>query len=282
LRVMLTIAGFDPSSGAGVTADLAVFRAEGFFGTACVTALTVQSTVGVERVEAVQPALVADMLRCVEEDLPADGIKIGMLASAENVEAVTAFLRVRREAGRAGDGRPGASTPEAEKRCPVVLDPVLGSSSGRPLLSMAGVRALERLLPEVSWVTPNLSELAVLTGLPVGTRSEREAGAAQLQARHPGLGVIVTGGHLTGGNKVADLVLAPGARPAWLEGDRVESRATHGTGCVYSSMLACGLTRGLSGPEAAGVAQRWVASAIRSAVPLGSGYGPMNLSGTAG
>ncbi len=264
VTILLTIAGFDPSSGAGVTADLAVFRAYGCFGTSCVTALTVQSTVGVVRVEPVAVATVAETLACLEDDLPAEGIKIGMLASAENVGAVAGFLRGRRERGRGG---------------PVVLDPVLRSSSGRDLLSAAGVDGMRReFLPLVDWVTPNVAELAVLAGVEVRTRGEMEAGARRLQGKFSRVGVVVTGGHLEGAG-VPDLVLAPGAAPVWLEGERVVSRATHGTGCAFSSALTCGLVAGLPAVEAARGAKEFVTRAIRTAVTLGRGRGPMNLSG---
>jgi hydroxymethylpyrimidine/phosphomethylpyrimidine kinase len=260
LKTMLTIAGFDPSSGAGVTADLAVFAAEGCFGTACVTALTVQSTMGVRGVEAVEARVVAETLACLWEDLPADGVKIGMLATAGNVEAVAEFLgRVR------GTG------------APVVLDPVLRSSSGRELLSREGIDTLKmRLLPLVDWVTPNLAELGELAGLPVGTADEMEEGAAALRRLFPGLGVVVTGGHLAG-NSADDLVVSPDGTKMWLRGERIASRATHGTGCAFSSSLACGLSRGLDGVEAARSAKGYVAEAIRQSEPMGRGSGPMNL-----
>jgi hydroxymethylpyrimidine/phosphomethylpyrimidine kinase len=259
--MMLTIAGFDPSSGAGVTADLAVFAAEGCFGTACVTALTVQSTVGVRAVEAVEARVVAETLACLWEDLPADGVKIGMLATAGNVEAVAEFLgRVR------GTG------------APVVLDPVLRSSSGRELLSREGIDALKaRLLPLVDWVTPNLAELGELTGLPVETADEMEEGAAVLQRLFPWLGVVVTGGHLAGNSGVDDLVVEAGGTKTWLRGERIASRATHGTGCAFSSSLACGLSRGLDGVEAARAAKSYVSEAILRAEAMGRGNGPMNL-----
>jgi hydroxymethylpyrimidine/phosphomethylpyrimidine kinase len=264
LKTLLTIAGFDPSSGAGVTADLAVFASEGFFGTSCITALTVQSTVGVQSTHAADAAIVAQTLDCLWQDLPTSGIKIGMLATAQNVTAVADFVqRVRHEHGAV----------------PVVLDPVLRSSSGRELLSEEGIDTLrERLLPLVEWVTPNLAELALLAGTPVRTAEEMEAAARKLQERLPALGVVVTGGHLDPyGSSSDDLVLRAGAEAAWLRGSRVASRSTHGTGCAFSSALVCGLARGLAGVAAAQGAKEFVAGAIRHAEPLGRGNGPMNL-----
>lgn len=257
---MLTIAGFDPSSGAGVTADLAVFAAEGYFGTACVTALTVQSTVGVRAVEAVAAQVVAETLECLWSDLPASGIKIGMLATPEVVEVVAEFLKRVRTPGLV-----------------VVLDPVVRSSSGRELLNCEGIEVMKgRLLPLVDWVTPNLGELAVLTGAKAETAEEMQAGAMALRARYPGLGVVVTGGHLAG-NAVDDFVVAPDGSTTWLRGERLASRATHGTGCAFSSSLVCGLSCGLTGVEAARGAKTFVREAIRQAEPMGSGNSPMNL-----
>ena len=263
MKTMLTIAGFDPSSGAGVTADLGVFAAEGCFGTSCITALTVQSTVGVKGVEPVPAGLVTRTLDCLWEDLPADGVKIGMLATAEIVLAVAKFLlRIR------NDGWVG----------PVVLDPVVRSSSGRALLEPDGIRAmLDRLLPLVDWITPNLGELEILAGTAAGSESGMEAGARQLQAQYQRLGVVVTGGHLQGRDGVKDLVAAAGGMKQWLHGERVTTRSTHGTGCVFSSVLACGLARGMNGFAAAEAAKGFVEGAMRHATPLGSGHGPLNL-----
>jgi len=259
VKALLTIAGFDPSSGAGVTADLTVFRSEGFFGTACITGLTVQSTLGVRRVQPVAAALVSETLDCLAQDLPIDGIKIGMLASAENVAAVAAFLGTLRS-----------------RSLPVVLDPVIRSSSGRELLSAEGLAVMQRkLLPLVDWVTPNLAELAALAGRPVSTREEMERCARQLGEQHPKLGIVVTGGHLE--DSVDDLVLTPGGRGTWIRGERIDSRATHGTGCAFSSAMLAGLAHGLSGEQAAHSAKEFVASAMRWATPLGHGKGPMNL-----
>jgi hydroxymethylpyrimidine/phosphomethylpyrimidine kinase len=257
-KVLWTIAGFDPSSGAGVTADLATFAAHGAFGCSCITALTVQSTRGVKGSHAVAAKAVADTLACLDEDLPADGIKIGMLAEAAIVGAVAEFLeRVR------GRG------------VPVVLDPVIRSSSGRALLDAAGVELLkERLLPLVDWVTPNLDELAVLSGMPVGSRDEVIAAAQALQSRYPGLTVMATGGHL---DPPDDLVLEPGGRASWLVGVRVESRATHGTGCALSSALVAELAAGRGAEAAARAAKEYVVEAIRRAPGLGAGHGPMGL-----
>jgi hydroxymethylpyrimidine/phosphomethylpyrimidine kinase len=236
VKTVLTIAGFDPSSGAGVTADLAVFAAHGLFGTSCITALTVQNTVGVTAVHPVGGAVVRATLECLWDDLPAVGIKIGMLATATCVEAVAGFLEGLRV------------------RPVVVLDPVLRSTSGRELLDAAGVEVMRRrLLPLVDWVTPNEAELAVLGEL-------------------SGVGVVVTGGDR---EPPDDRVVIDGVE-TWLTGVRVETRATHGTGCAFSSALLARLVLGDEPLDAARAAKDYVAEAMRRATPIGRGRGPMN------
>jgi hydroxymethylpyrimidine/phosphomethylpyrimidine kinase len=259
--IALTIAGLDPTSGAGLTADLKVFAAHGLYGVAAATALTVQSTAGVRRVEPVNATLLADTLACLAEDLPLDGIKIGMLATAENVDAVADFLR-----------RPDL----VASRIPIVLDPVLRSTSGHPLLDPAGTDRLRtRLLPRVTCITPNLNELLLLTGTrPTElTHAAVAEASAHLATQHPHLGIIATGGHLP---QPDDYVLAPGSPPIWLSGERVHTRCTHGTGCGYSSALLCGLVNGLSLLDAASAAKHYVTSALRAAIPMGQGGGAMD------
>src|SRR5271170_6245950 len=178
--VVLAIAGFDPSSGAGVTADLKVFAAHGLHGLAAITALTVQSTQGVRRFHAVNPKFLAETLDCLAEDVEISGVKIGMLGRAEIVSAVSHFL--------ADSGIP--------RDC-IVLDPVIRSSSGRTLLDSQGLDLLQsELLPLAGWVTPNLDELAELAASEVSGRESVPVAARVLAAAHPGLHVVVTGGHI--------------------------------------------------------------------------------------
>jgi len=260
--VLLTIAGFDPSSGAGITADLAVFSAFGGFGVSCITGLTVQSTTGVTGVEAVPAATVQATLQALAADLPLAGLKIGMLATAENVRIIDGFCA-------------------ANRTVPTVLDPVLRSSSGRALLDEAGTVILrEKLLGNVSWITPNLDELGMLTGIPVRTESDVPAAARRLQELaaklgNPEIKIVVTGGHL---ESASDFLLA-GSSEVWIPGERVETTSTHGTGCAFSSALLAGL---VLHPERSPVeqviaAKDYVRWALETAVPLGKGRGPMNL-----
>lgn len=254
----LTIAGYDPGSGAGVTADLLTFARFGLFATSAITALTVQSTRGVRRVEPVEPDLLRSTLEELEADLPADGVKIGMLGGAAQVQAVAAWLQQVR----------------LRRQVTVVLDPVLVSSSGSVLLDAPGRAALQKeLLPFVDAVTPNAQEASLLTGLPCATQDEAQRCAQQLATRYPNLIPIVTGGHL---EPPSDLVWLEG-RPAWIGGQRLQSRATHGTGCAFSSALLADYLSSGDWTGAAAVAKHFVTGAIRSATPRGGGHGPLNL-----
>jgi hydroxymethylpyrimidine/phosphomethylpyrimidine kinase len=261
-KVALTIAGFDPSSGAGVTADLKVFEKHGIYGIAAITALTVQSTQGVEAVEPVSGRLLRASLECLAEDLAICGVKIGMLGSAEAVREVAGFI-----------------TQAGIPRERVVLDPVLVSSSGAALLEPDGFQIVKKtLLPMVGWVTPNLEELGALLGesgefisrehVPeLAERLAAEGGA--------GLHVVVTGGHLYPPD---DFLRTAAGEEVWFSGERVETTSTHGTGCAFSSALLCRVLAGDGPMEAAGGAKAWVRQALETAVPLGQGRGPV-LSG---
>jgi hydroxymethylpyrimidine/phosphomethylpyrimidine kinase len=268
MQTVLTIAGFDPSSGAGVTADLMVFAAHSLFGTSAITALTVQSTVGVRSMHPVSPEILRATLECLSGDLPPSGIKIGMLGSGANVEVVCDYIdEVRRHP-------PGSAIP-------VVLDPVLRSSSGRELLDAQGVILLrDRLLPLVDWVTPNLAELAELTGSPVPRREDLPGICRNLQeqvSEKTGwrrLGVLATGGDL---NPPDDFLLTVTDEEVWLPGERVATRATHGTGCALSSSFLSRLVLGDPPSEASSAAKEYVSMALRFAIPRGAGHGPMNL-----
>ena len=259
MPTVLAIAGFDPSSGAGVTADLKVFAAHGLFGTSCITALTVQATEGVWSSTAVSPEIVGATLRCLQKDLPGAGIKIGMLATAATVKVVVEFLE-----GLRLDG----------ERVPVVLDPVMQSSSGRELLDAEGVMLLRRrLLPLVDWVTPNLDEASVLLGREVRRHGDMVDAARAIQAMGSELNVVVTGGHL---GRPDDLVLSAAGEMVVMQGEKIESRSTHGTGCAFSSALLSRIVLGDSGRDAALWAKQYVTEAIRTATPMGKGNGPVN------
>lgn len=261
-EIVWTIAGFDPSSGAGVTADLMVFAAHGLFGCSAITALTVQSTRGVAATEGVRPELLSAMLEELAGDLPAAGIKIGMLGTPEHARVVGGFLEKRRS-------EPGGSI------VPVVLDPVLRSSSGRELYPEAEIEVLhEVLLPHVTCVTPNWGELAALSRRPVVDLQSAKQAAFALLAKHPRLHVVATGGDQV---KATDLLVRVDGRVTVLEAERIETRSTHGTGCAFSSALLAQMVLGAELEEAVRAAKAYVRGALEHAPGLGAGKGPMGL-----
>ena len=265
--VLLTIAGFDPSSGAGLTADLKVFAAHDFFGLCCPTLLTVQSTRGVERSEPVSAELVRDTLLCLANDFSIAGVKIGALGSEEVVEAVAAWLE---------------TALVSTKALPVVLDPVLRASSGAALLTPGAEDALRlRLLPLASVVTPNLAEAAALAATELrGARAaaDVEELAASMRTAMRGRrrgAVVITGGHL---ERAPDdyLLESDAAAGLWFRGAWVDTTSTHGTGCAFSSALLCELVCGLALPDAVARAKEYVRGALQAAYPLGGGRGPLH------
>lgn len=255
--VVLTIAGFDPSSGAGVTADIKTIAAHACYGVSCITALTVQSTAGVRRVEPCSPELVADTLGELWGDVEIRAVHVGMLGARRVAEAVASFLEERKPAN-------------------VVLDPILRSSSGTDLLDVPGRRVLvERLLPLATVITPNVDEASVLTQLPVSNLAEMRAAAGKLHEMGAEA-VVVTGGHL---DKAIDLLTFKtrrGVEQEVFKSEKQRSSSTHGTGCAFATAMAChlALDRGL--PEAVLLAKAYVTAAISRAHPLGKGVGPLH------
>lgn len=261
-----TIAGFDPSSGAGITADLKTISSLDCYGVACITALTVQNTLGVRRVEPVAPQTVRETLQVLLEDFPPSAIKIGMLATSGIATVVADFL----------DTLP-------QPLCPIILDPILRSSSGAELLDEAGTAILRtRLLPLATVVTPNCQEAAVLTTL---TADDPEALAHTL-LKLGSTAAVVTGGDVAGDD--SSDVLAYTLRGVefleTLSAPRIHSSSTHGTGCAFSTAIACFLApatpaRAASSsiPAAVTSAKLFVRRAIQCAPGLGHGNGPMGL-----
>ncbi len=271
-RVVLTVAGHDPGSGAGVTADLLTFAAHGLFGLSAITALTVQSTLGVAGVELISAEVLRRVLDQLDADIPAEGVKIGMMGGAAAVQALGEVLGARRR--RQGDAH-AEGVRAAQLNIPIVLDPVLRSSSGAGLLDAAGVAALrEWLLPEVGWVTPNWMELAILAERPVGSILEAETAAEALAGHYPGLHIVVTGGDQA---EPVELLRLPSGESHRFRGERVATRSTHGTGCAFSAALLARLVFGESPTEAVRLAKEYVAGALRQAPGLGRGRGPMDL-----
>jgi len=252
----LTIAGSDSGGGAGIQADLKTFAALGVWGTSAITSVTVQNTLGVTGVADVAPETVAAQVRAVAEDIGVDAAKTGMLSSAAIVEAVADAI----EAG----GVPN-----------LVVDPVFLSKHGDPLLAADAVSALRRrVVPLARLVTPNLPEAGGLVGFEVTSRDEMRKAAEQILALGAGA-VLVKGGHLPGGEG-ADDYFADGATAEWLEGERVPTPHTHGTGCVLSAAIAARLALGDGLPDAARAGKGFVTDAIRHSLAIGGGIGPVN------
>jgi hydroxymethylpyrimidine/phosphomethylpyrimidine kinase len=266
--VVLTIAGFDPSSGAGVTADIKTIAAHGCYGVACVSAMTVQSTSGVRRVDPIAPDLVTETLAELAADVEIAAVRIGMLGAAKVVKAVADFLQ--------GSGG-GSAARGGRSRLPnVVLDPVLKSSSGADLLDPAGTRALiERLIPLADVVTPNVDEAAVLTGLRVTELEEMKAAAARLHEMGAPA-VVVTGGHLEKATDLLSFITKRGVEHEVFKAERQRSSSTHGTGCAFATAMAChlALDRGLA--EAALLAKTYVTAAIAYGHSFGRGTAPIH------
>ena len=269
-RSLLTIAGHDPSSGAGITADLQTFAAHRLFGTSAITALTVQSTLGVAEILPTDPSFLRRALDHLVADLPPSGIKIGMLGSSEIAAAVAGFLAtVRPQEGKSKAGNRPPSAPL------VVLDPILRASSGHDLLPPGAIDLLHRqLLPLVSWITPNWFELSALTSQPVETLAQAELATRHLAARHPHLHIVATAGDHA---QPTDILRLPSGDFHRFAGEHLDSTSTHGTGCAFASALLCHLVLRDTPIQAVRNAKHFVTEAIRSAPNLGHGKGPLNL-----
>ena len=255
---ILSIAGSDPSGGAGIQADLKAFAARKTYGMAVLTALTAQNTQGVSGVHPVPASFVADQIRAVFADIRVDAVKIGMIASGEIADAIADVLR-------------------DHANIPIVLDPVMVAKGGHSLLATDAIDALtRRLLPLATVITPNLPEAAALLGEVDATdRLTMAQQAERLRTLGP-KAVLVKGGHLALAESPD--VLAEGDGIAWFEADRVETRNTHGTGCTLSSAIAAELGKGCSPQQAIGTAKRYLADAIARAheLDVGSGHGPVH------
>ena len=268
--VVLSIAGFDPSSGAGITADIKTIAAHACYGVSCVTAMTVQSTAGVKRVETVDAALVSDTLEELDADMEIAAVHVGMLGSGKVAKAVADFLE--------------ATAPRLEKRSAggkarlpnIVLDPILKSSSGADLLDAPGTRILmERLIPIADVVTPNIDEASTITGIKVKELDEMKAAAVRL-IEMGAAAVVVTGGHLEKAIDLLSFQTKHGIEQEVFKAERQRSNSTHGTGCAFATAMTCHLALGRGIAEATLLAKTYVAAAISYGQPLGKGTGPVH------
>ncbi|MFE2435334.1 bifunctional hydroxymethylpyrimidine kinase/phosphomethylpyrimidine kinase [Streptomyces sp. NPDC059409] len=251
--LVLTVAGSDSGGGAGIQADLKTMLALGTHGMSVLTAVTAQNSRGVQGAWELPVDAVRAQYRSVVDDIGVHAVKTGMLSSAELVETVAELL--------------------AGTDAPVVVDPVGVSKHGDALLAASALDAVRtRLLPVATVATPNLDEVAQLTGVRVESETDlRRAGAAVL-AFGPRW-VLIKGGHLAG--DAVDL-LTDGSEEHWLRAPRLDNRHTHGTGCTLASAVACGLAKGQSVSDAVRAAKEYVTGAIAAGFPLGGGIGPVD------
>ena len=251
--VVLSVAGFDPSAGAGIVADLKTFAAHNCYGVAAITALTVQNTQGVASVQPVEPLVLRESILSLLSDGRVKAVKIGMLWNQVTAAVLPEIL-------------------DANPDLPAVLDPVVRSSNNFPLLDAAGMEFVRRqLLSRVAVVTPNLAEAAALAEMPVDNLESMKAAArklVELGAR----AVVVTGGHL---EKAVDLFF-DGTKMESFAGDRIKPDNTHGTGCTFSSAVAANLALGRQLRDAVVLAKAYVVEAIRQSFPVGPGRIPLN------
>jgi len=253
IPIALTVAGSDPGGGAGLQADLKTFHRFGVYGTSAVTLITVQNPTGITRVELLSADLVAAQIEAILSDFAPKAIKSGALGSESIIRSVAS----------------------CSFRVPLVVDPVLVSSSGATLLPLQAIKALRDLLfPRATLITPNLAEAAQLTGREVSSPQQMRDAARQI-GDSGAESVLVKGGHLEGDDSL-DILLSESVFTEF-HSPRIETRHTHGTGCTYSAAITALLARGVPLVEAISEAKAFISEAIRTAPGIGTGAGPLNF-----
>jgi hydroxymethylpyrimidine/phosphomethylpyrimidine kinase len=253
-----------------VTADVKTIAAHACYGVACITAMTVQSTAGVKRVEPTDPVLVAETLGELSSDVQIAAVHIGMLGNGKVAKAVADFLSGATSRTKSLSGGTSSRLPN------IVLDPILRSSSGTNLLDAAGTRVMiERLIPLADVVTPNVDEAAAITGMKVQELDEMKSAAAKLHQMGAS-NVVITGGHLDKAIDLLSFTTRSGVEQEIFKAERQRSNCTHGTGCAFATSMAChlALNRGLA--EATLLAKTYVSAAIANGHPLGRGTDPVH------
>ena len=254
MTTALTIAGTDPSGGAGIQADIKTMSANGVFATCAITALVAQNTTGVRDIVESTPEFLAEQLDCVFTDIFPDAVKTGMVSSVPLIRVIAGKLEEY-----------GARN--------LVVDPVMVATSGDRLISEDAVDALrERLLPLAALITPNIPEAEILAGMEIRGREDMAAAAERI-GRASGCAVLCKGGH--GQSDASDLLYDHGAI-TWFEGRRIDNPNTHGTGCTLSSAIAANLAKGFPLPEAVRRGKDYVTGALAAMLDLGKGRGPLN------
>jgi hydroxymethylpyrimidine/phosphomethylpyrimidine kinase len=252
IAVALTIAGSDPSGGAGIQADLKTFHQFGVYGEAAITLLTVQNTLGVSAIELMSGRIIRQQVEAVLADIQPAAIKTGALGGEEAIQTVVELA------------------PAFE--CPLVVDPVMVSTSGHRLLAPEAERVLrDLLLPRCSLVTPNVAEAQILSGIGIANLQDAERAAARIA--HSGAAVLVKGGHLE--DSATDVLYCNGVFHHF-PGKRIQTKHTHGSGCTYSAAITALLAKGHDLISAVRIAKKFVQRAIETAPGLGRGNGPLN------
>lgn len=254
MRTALSIAGTDPTGGAGAQADLKTMTVNGVFGMSVITALVAQNTTGVRAVQESTPEFLRQQLDAVFEDIVPDAVKIGMVSSSELIRVIAERLRYYKARN-------------------VVVDPVMVATAGSALIQNDAVQTMIReLFPLAAVITPNIPEAEVLSGMSIRTKAEMETAAGKISASC-GCAVLLKGGHSV--NDANDLLCANG-HLQWFEGRRIENPNTHGTGCTLSSAIAANLAKGYSLEDAVQRAKEYLSAALAEMLDLGEGSGPLD------
>ena len=254
MKKVLTIAGTDPTGGAGVQADLKTMTAHKVYGMSIITALVAQNTLGVRDIMEVKPDFLAEQFDCVFEDIYPDAIKIGMVSSPVLIEMIVNKLT-------------------SQKDCPIVVDPVMVSTSGSRLLADNALRLLkEKLIPLATIITPNIPEAQVLTNLKINTKDDMITAAKMISEWYHGY-ILIKGGHF---EERADDLLYYRGNITWLTGEKINNPNTHGTGCTLSSAIASNLALEYSIEESVTRAKVYITGALKANLNLGHGSGPLD------
>ncbi len=255
LHVALSIAGTDPTGGAGIMADLKSFQARSVYGMAVVTSVVAQNTKGVQLIRHLDQEILEEQLKSVFQDIVPDAIKTGMLAQVETIELVASYL--------------------AEQKCPYVLDPVMVATSGDRLIEEDAIQALKiKLLPLATIITPNLPEAEVLVGRTLKSENDILNAGRWIRKELGVKNVVIKGGHLA--NVASDYLFLEDGEVRIISAARIATNHTHGTGCTYAAVITAELAKGRTVAQAVETAKRFITEAIQTAPELGHGNGPVN------
>ena len=255
MKTALTIAGSDSGGGAGIQADIKTMMANGVFATSAITALTAQNTLGVRSIQEATPALLAEQIDCVFEDIRPDAVKTGMVSSSPLIEVIAKRLTYHRAQN-------------------IVVDPVMVATSGARLITDGStLPLLEKLVPLATVVTPNIPEAGVLSGFAIESERDMEQ-AARLIATRFGVAALVKGGHNV--CEANDVLCDKDGVVRWFRGERIANPNTHGTGCTLSSAIAANLAKGFPLVQAIERAKGYLSGCLAAGLDLGQGRGPMN------